>query len=321
MPPTPINSYPALATSFTPPTQCGNSLSMMERSAYQIYYNEPVPVPGLTYTECYAPEFVTSYLKSLSGDILPPFSPLNCQDDYTTVYTSSIGTGLYIVCCPKGFSLHPPEVPIATRPGDGATCFSDISSTMVVYFDNSTLASSRTVINTRGTLQAYAHLMDGFAMVPSQPTAPRSTEAESTQAVGMPSKPAASTRVRASADAPESTSQWLQSTATYPTSSSSMTSISATAPESHGNILQEKTKHIIIGVVVGPVAGICLIIILVWRYKKKKHKSREPSADVEEPDKSRSGTSIVEPFDQGGSRTEHWVTQNQRSSINDFARS
>lgn len=94
-------SVTALSTSFTPPGQCSNSLTMMKGKAYQIWYNELVPVPAETFSDCYAPEIMTSYLKSLGGDVLPAFSPLVCQDDYQTVFSSFIGTDRYIACCPR----------------------------------------------------------------------------------------------------------------------------------------------------------------------------------------------------------------------------
>ncbi len=73
---------------------------MMEAKSDQMWYNEPVPVPAKTYTDCYAPEFITSYLKSLDGDVVHAFSPLVCQDDYETVYSSFVGADIYIACCP-----------------------------------------------------------------------------------------------------------------------------------------------------------------------------------------------------------------------------
>ncbi|KAL8713775.1 MAG: hypothetical protein Q9220_002302 [cf. Caloplaca sp. 1 TL-2023] len=147
----------SLTTSFTPPSQCTNSLTMLADQSYKIWYNEPVPVPAETFSECYAPEFITSYLESLGGATLPAFSPLLCQRDYSTVYSSFSGTT-------KGFSFHPPDSPVETRPAFGGTCFIDITSTVVQYYDSSSFVSTTTVTNTAGVLQAYAHPMDGFAM-------------------------------------------------------------------------------------------------------------------------------------------------------------
>ncbi|KAL8950517.1 MAG: hypothetical protein Q9222_003456 [Ikaeria aurantiellina] len=155
---------------------------MLADQAYQIWYNEPVPVPAETYTECYAPEFITSYLKSLGGATVPAFSPLLCQHDYSTVFSSFSGTATYIACCPtyaelssihvahylliqyRGFSFHPPENPAVTRPAFGGTCFINITSTVVQYYDSSSFVSTTAITNTVGVLQGYAHPIDGFAM-------------------------------------------------------------------------------------------------------------------------------------------------------------
>ena len=101
---------PALSSTFTPPQGCASSLTMLEAQHCEIWNNEPVPVLNQTLSSCYPPEFMTSYIESLNGDTLPPFSPLVCQQGWDTVYSEysqdscswSTGTACwYIASCPR----------------------------------------------------------------------------------------------------------------------------------------------------------------------------------------------------------------------------
>ena len=101
---------PALSSTFTPPQGCASSLTMLEAQHYEIWNNEPVPVLNQTLSSCYPPEFMTSYIESLNGTTLPPFSPLVCQQGWDTVYSAysqdscswSTSTACwYIACCPR----------------------------------------------------------------------------------------------------------------------------------------------------------------------------------------------------------------------------
>ncbi len=101
---------PALSTTFTPPQGCASSLTMLEAQDCEIWNNEPVPVLNRTLSTCYPPAFMTSYIQSLNGNTLPPFSPLVCQEGWETVYSAysqdscswSTSTACwYIACCPR----------------------------------------------------------------------------------------------------------------------------------------------------------------------------------------------------------------------------
>ncbi|KAL8735150.1 MAG: hypothetical protein Q9166_001026 [cf. Caloplaca sp. 2 TL-2023] len=244
----------------------------MEGKSYQIWYNEPVPVPAETYSECYAPEFMTSYLKSLAGDVLPAFSPLICQDDYKIVRF------------------------VTTTP----------------------------VINTGAPLQAYAHPVDGFDMVPAGITAPRQSEVEPTPAGRMSStadEPTPSTRAKASEYNEESTSQEIQHTAERSTYASPTSSASATSTDSGDNSIPTK-KWIVIGVVVG-TSVLITIIMFVWKFQKRRSKGNKASAGMELGERQSLGTSTVAPLRQNATDTSpvnSWVhAQNQRSGASDLS--
>lgn len=113
--------YPRLSTTFTAPVSCSDSLTMLQGRSCEIWNNEPVPAPAaaaaggnLTFSACYADVFMTSYVQSIHGNTLPPFSPLVCPRDWETAYYEAAEwTGCawapnayatpcwYIACCPK----------------------------------------------------------------------------------------------------------------------------------------------------------------------------------------------------------------------------
>ena len=104
-PKTPIFAFiiPNITTTFTPPPSCTNgSLTMLERQSDYMWQNEPLPVPGSTFSDCFPSQFIDSYLNSASNVIYPPFSPLVCPQNYATVSSELMpGLPLYIVCCPR----------------------------------------------------------------------------------------------------------------------------------------------------------------------------------------------------------------------------
>lgn len=59
------------------------------------------------------------------------------------------------------FGFHPPDTSTPGRPGYGGTCYSDILSTSITQYDNSS-SSGVMFFSTSG--QAYAHPIDGFAL-------------------------------------------------------------------------------------------------------------------------------------------------------------
>lgn len=95
---------PSLTTTFTPPSECTQGhLTMLERQAYYVWLNAPLPVVNTTFSSCYPDAFMTSYLQSaVSGTIAGPFSPLVCPKNYVTVRSQSVSDRpSYIVCCPR----------------------------------------------------------------------------------------------------------------------------------------------------------------------------------------------------------------------------
>jgi hypothetical protein len=91
----------AITTAFTAPTQCAQSiggLTMLQNKAYQIWLNDPEPVPGTIISSCYASQFMSSYLLEQGGVSQAAFNPLICPQGYTAQgpYTSN-----YIACCPR----------------------------------------------------------------------------------------------------------------------------------------------------------------------------------------------------------------------------
>lgn len=94
---------PVLTTTFTPPPSCTQGhITMLMSAAYQIWLNEPRPVPNTTVSDCYPPQFMTSFLASVSKTILPAFSPLVCPDNYFTIYNQTFTSRpLYVACCPR----------------------------------------------------------------------------------------------------------------------------------------------------------------------------------------------------------------------------
>ncbi|MCJ1442471.1 MAG: hypothetical protein MMC23_002966 [Stictis urceolatum] len=161
--PTVVFNTPALTTIFTPPVGCGSQrLTMLQTDLWKVWMNEILPVPNTTFTSCYPKEYATSYLQSKSGTLAPAFSPLVCPHNYRTVFNQTFtDRPLYIACCPTSFGFTPPEISTPGRPAFGGTCYSNISSTTVTQYDNSS-SSGVTLFTTMG--QAYAHPIDGFAL-------------------------------------------------------------------------------------------------------------------------------------------------------------
>jgi len=91
---------PALTTTFIPTaTTCTeNRLTMLANRDFEIWMNEPLPVPGTTFTDCYPSQFITSYLYSAGAVTQPAFNPLVCPDHYSAV---GVFPSNYIACCPR----------------------------------------------------------------------------------------------------------------------------------------------------------------------------------------------------------------------------
>ena len=100
--PTYINDAPSLISTYTPSSVCTNSLTMLGAArGFEVWNNEILPGPGLTFTACHPEAVVTSYLDSISGKVSNEFNPLNCPQTYSTVSTSIVDKSItHAVCCP-----------------------------------------------------------------------------------------------------------------------------------------------------------------------------------------------------------------------------
>ena len=97
----------ALSTTFTAPSSCAatNFVDILPSPGYLIYWNEPVPAPGVTAGACYPKEFLQSYTavapstaRALGSSVVPAMSSLVCPDRWCTAYA---GKGNYLACCPE----------------------------------------------------------------------------------------------------------------------------------------------------------------------------------------------------------------------------
>lgn len=97
----------ALTTTFTPPPSCTEAhLTLLSSPFYNIWLNEPSPVPGSLFTDCYPSQFISGYTSvfNMTSSIAPVFSPLVCPEAWETVNTFSSS---YIACCPSYVVLFP----------------------------------------------------------------------------------------------------------------------------------------------------------------------------------------------------------------------
>jgi hypothetical protein len=97
----------ALSTTFTAPASCAapHNIDILPSPGFLIYWNEPVPAPGVTASACYPSEFLKSYTavspsaaRGLGSSVVPAMSPLVCPEKWCTAYA---GSGNYIACCPE----------------------------------------------------------------------------------------------------------------------------------------------------------------------------------------------------------------------------
>lgn len=98
---TTTTSVAALTTTFTAPASCNDdSLTMLTAKSYQIWINEPLPLPGTLLGDCYPSEFVNGYTSVVgsSSSVAPMMSPLVCPSGWNTQSQDSWSTG-YIACC------------------------------------------------------------------------------------------------------------------------------------------------------------------------------------------------------------------------------
>ncbi|KAK0663553.1 hypothetical protein DIS24_g890 [Lasiodiplodia hormozganensis] len=158
----------ALTTTFTPPPACTeNQLTLLSSPWYNIWLNEPSPVPGSLFTDCYPSQFISGYTSvfNMTSSIAPVFSPLVCPEAWETVNTFSSS---YIACCPSGYALHPPATTVDTnRPAYGGTCYSPVvlgSTYTVTAYNASTLTATQAWPATNSGDQFFAHVIEGYAL-------------------------------------------------------------------------------------------------------------------------------------------------------------
>ncbi|KAG9248086.1 hypothetical protein BJ878DRAFT_93328 [Calycina marina] len=156
---------PVLTTTFSPTaTSClENRLTMLANRQYQIWMNEPLPVPGTTITDCYPSVYMNSFLNAAGGVTQPAFSPLVCPESYITQgpFTSN-----YIACCPSGYTLGLPTVNInKSRPAYGGTCYTPLPSGTaykVIQYGADSVTATSTFAPSDTLAAAYAHPFEGF---------------------------------------------------------------------------------------------------------------------------------------------------------------
>ncbi|KAI3320757.1 hypothetical protein HD806DRAFT_537825 [Xylariaceae sp. AK1471] len=176
-----------LTTTFIPPDSCNQGqLTMLSSPGYQIWFNEPVPVPGSTISDCYPPEFLQYYTTyrvnpTTVGSRVPMMSPLVCPFNWEVVS----GKGDYQACCPVGYKFTPPETALdSNRPAYGGTCYSDWtmgSSTYVTVFGSTSLSGSMWITASTSGFANYAHVIDGIAAATSSSPSSTSHSSSSTE--------------------------------------------------------------------------------------------------------------------------------------------
>ncbi|KAI0114709.1 hypothetical protein F4814DRAFT_439848 [Daldinia grandis] len=153
-----------LTTTFTPPASCREvHLTQLSSPGYQLWLNEPQPVPNSKIGDCYPSGYINGYTSGYS--IAPMFSPLVCPEGWNAARTWPNG---YIACCASGFQLHLPDEPVDTnRPAYGGTCYSNFEvgqTATVTAYDNASVTATVEWVASATNDQAYAHPIDGFAL-------------------------------------------------------------------------------------------------------------------------------------------------------------
>lgn len=108
-----VATVEALTTAFTAPTTCNQmQLTQLSSPGYQVWLNEPQPVPGTKFPNCYPSEFMKDYTSvfNQSSSIAPMMSPLVAPDNWVTVKEMDDG---YIALCPSYVNFLLQQVLIA----------------------------------------------------------------------------------------------------------------------------------------------------------------------------------------------------------------
>ncbi|KAI2469008.1 hypothetical protein F4781DRAFT_396127 [Annulohypoxylon bovei var. microspora] len=163
-----------LTTTFTPPATCGEmQLTQLSSPGYQLWLNEPQPVPGSKFGDCYPSGFIDGYtsISNASSSVAPLFSPLVCPSGWSAAKTWANG---YIACCASGFLLHPPDTTVdPNRPAYGGTCYSNFQvgqTVRVTAYNSASVTATADWVASATNDQAYAHPIDGFQVVSDDST-------------------------------------------------------------------------------------------------------------------------------------------------------
>ncbi|KAK5633920.1 hypothetical protein RRF57_009634 [Xylaria bambusicola] len=171
-----------LVTTFIPPESCNEAhLTMLSPPGYFIWLNEPVPVPGTTFSDCYPPEFLEYYTTyhvnpTTVGSHVPLMSPLVCPFGWQVVSRK----GDYQACCPRaeltcesGYQLTPPQTELdPDRPAYGGTCYSEwplSSSTYITVYGSASESGEMLITASTSGFANYAHVIDGIVASTSPP--------------------------------------------------------------------------------------------------------------------------------------------------------
>ncbi|KAI0481030.1 hypothetical protein GGR56DRAFT_688448 [Xylariaceae sp. FL0804] len=180
----------ALTTTFTPPPSCTH-LTQLSSPGYEIWLNEPQPVPETKFSDCYPSAFVAGYtyvripsssIVNASSSIAPMFSPLVCPQGWHTAQEWENG---YIACCASGYELHLPDTTSdSKRSAYGGTCYSQltVSQTLTVTaFDSASATATVEWVASTTPAQVFGHVIDGFKL--EEETSSNSALSSSTGAI------------------------------------------------------------------------------------------------------------------------------------------
>ncbi|KAK8170098.1 hypothetical protein IWX90DRAFT_198306 [Phyllosticta citrichinensis] len=240
----------ALTMTFTPPSPCtSHHLTMV--SDFRIWLNEPLPVPGSTFSSCYPSAWIAHYssVEGSSSSIAPLVTPMVCPSGWDTASSVSQGSlSGYFACCPSGFNLTlPASTAVSTRPFYGGTCYSDftVGDTITVAKYDSTSLSTTIPFTPKSTDQAFGHPIDGFVRGAVIATATSSSGGSS------------------------GTGASAQSSSGAPPGAISSLSSSGGSGLSGGAIA---------GVVIGVVAGVALLALAAWALLRRRRKASSSAA-------------------------------------------
>ncbi|KAI0470111.1 hypothetical protein GGR56DRAFT_661099 [Xylariaceae sp. FL0804] len=251
-----------LTTTYIPPDTCNQGLlTILSSPGYQIWLNEPIPVPSSTFSSCYPPEFLQFYRTyhidaTTVGSLVPMMSPLVCPLGWTYVMQSSD----YRACCPTNYDLHAPDTTLdSNRPAYGGTCFSQWSlgqSSMVTGYGPSSYTGIVLASASTTPYQAFAHVIDGIVVSSNGPS----------QTAG---------------DSPSASSEAFSTNwpSTTVGNSPSVGSETTTPPSSSSSRLSNGS---IVGIAIAALAAVIIIVVagfLILGRRRRQQAQQQPHQD------------------------------------------